>query len=104
MARNIHEVLDGLQEQLVGESVVYSVDTLPWGGTPTSPSVDVFDEEDYGTSVKSTVMPTGSPAVSGDDITLPAMTDLTAGVIYRVFVTFVSLGNTLRGYIRVYAK
>ena len=104
MGRNIHEVLDGLQEQLVGESVVYSVDTLPWGGTPTSPSVDVFDEEDYDTSLKTTVMPSGSPAINGDTISLPALTSLTAGIIYRVFVTFVSSGNTLKGYIRVQAK
>lgn len=104
MSRDIHEVLDGLQEQSTAESVSYSVDTLPWGGTPTSPSVDVFDEEDLATSVKATVMPSGSPAVSDDDITLPLLTALTAGIIYRVYVTFTSGGNILRGYIRVQAK
>ena len=104
MAKDIHEVLDGLQYQSVAESVVYSVDTEPWGGTPTAPAVDVFDEEDYATSVKSTVMPSGSPSPSGHTVVLPALTALTAGIIYRVYVTFVSGGNTLRGYIRVQAK
>ena len=104
MTRDIHEVLDGLQQQSVAETAVYSADTLPWGGTPASPAVDVFDEEDYDTSVKSTVMPSGSPSVNAHVITLPPLTALTAGIIYRVYVTFVSGGNTLRGYVRVQAK
>jgi len=104
MAQDIHEVLDGLQSQSVAESVLYSVDTEPWGGTPTSPAVDVFDEADLSTSLKSTVMPSGNPSVSLDVIILPALTALTAGIIYRIFVTFLSGGNTLRGYIRVQAK
>ena len=104
MSHDIHEVLDGLQEQSVAESVIRSVDTLPWGGTPTSPAVDVFDEEDYTTSVKVTVMPSGTPSVSTDTIILPPLTALTAGIIYRVYITFVTGGNTLRGYIRVQAK
>lgn len=104
MAKNIHEVLDGLQVQSTAESVLYSVDTEPWGGTPTSPSVDVFDEEDLATSVKTTVMPSGNPSVLTDDIILPALTSLTAGIIYRILLTFESAGNTLQGYIRVQAK
>ena len=104
MAQDIHEVLDGIQGQSVAESIVYQVDTAPWGGTPTSPAVDVFDEEDYSTSVKATVMPSGSPSVSSDNVLLPALTALTAGIIYRVYVTFVSGGNTLQGYIRVQAR
>lgn len=104
MAKDIHEVLGGVQEQSSAESIVYSIDTAPWGGTPSAPAVDVFDEEDFATSVKSTVMPTGSPTVLVNDVFLPPVTALTEGKIYRVYVTFVSGGNTLRAYIRIKAK
>ena len=102
-AKSIREVLDGIQIQGVSESVLYSVDTLPWGGTPTLPVHDVFDEEDPGTSLKSTLM-SGTPTVSSNDILLPALQSLTAGVIYRVLVQFSSAGNTLEGYFRVEAE
>ncbi len=83
MAKNNREVLDGLQPQGIGESVSYGVDTLPWGGSPTSPSHDIFDEEDYGTSLKSSLMD-GTPTVSGDTINLPALSGLSEGLIYRI--------------------
>ena len=104
MAQDIHEVRDGLQIQLVGESVSYAVNTTKWGGTPTSPSVDVFDEEDFGTSLKVATMGASNPTVSGDDINLPLFGSLTAGIIYRIIVTFTLGGNTLIGFIRVQAK
>ena len=101
--RNIHEVLEGLQEQLVGESVLYSINTTPWGGTPTGTDHDIFDEEDLTTSLKSAMM-SGSSSVSADVINLPALGSVVAGKIYRVEVTFTSLGNTLVGYFRVEGK
>ena len=103
MAKSIREVLDGIQTQGTAESIFYSVDTAPWGGTPSSPSHDVFDEEDLTTSLKTTLM-SGTPTVSSDDILLPALHSLTAGIIYRVFITFTSAGNTLQGYFRVEAE
>ena len=102
MADKIHEVLDGLQFQRVAESVLYSVDTTAWGGTPTSPVHDVFDEEDLTTSLKSSLM-SGSPTVAGDNINLPALSGLTLGIIYTVTVLFVSAGSTLEGYFQVKA-
>ena len=103
MVKNIREVLDGLQSQGINESVLFSVNTEPWGGTPTGPTHDIFDEEDYTTSLKSSLMD-GSPTVSGDVINLPALSGLSNGVIYRVFVRFVSGGSTLEGYFRVEAE
>lgn len=98
--KDSREVLDGIQPQGIGESVSYSVDTAPWGGTPISLSHDVFDEEDYTTSLKATLMP-GTPTVSVDNVVLPALSGLAEDVTYRVFITFDSGGNTLQGYFRV---
>ena len=100
MAENIREVLDGLQFQGTGESVSYGIDTLPWGGTPTSQTHDIFDEEDYTASLKSTLMD-GTPTINGDVINLPALSGLSDGVIYRIFVQFTSGGNILEGFFRV---
>ena len=102
MADKTHEVLDGLQFQRVVELVLYSVNTGPWGGSPTSPSHDVFDEEDLTTSLKSTIMD-GTPTVATDSINLPALGPLVLGTIYIVTIKFTSAGSTLEGYFRVKA-
>ena len=103
MAKDIREILGGLQFQGINESALYSVDTEPWGGTPTTPTHDIFDEEDYTTSLKTSLMD-GTPTIAADIINLPALSGLTDGIIYRVFVRFVSAGNTLEGYFRVEAE
>lgn len=94
------EVLEGIQVQGVNESILWSVDTSPWGGTPTSPSHDIFDIEDMSTSLKATLMP-GTPSVSGDNVVLPALSGISTDVTYIVTVRFATGGNTLEGYFRV---
>lgn len=66
------------------ESVAYSF-TLKQTGPPSSP--DVKNVYRNGTDVESTVMPSGSSSVSGNVITLPALTALTAGSDYVIVVT-----------------
>jgi hypothetical protein len=96
------EVAEGLQYQGEGEIFAYIVTTTATVSSPTSPSVDVFaDTDDYTASVKSTVMPSGSPTVAGDAITLPELQSLTAGVKYKVEVTFSAGGNTFVHYFYV---
>lgn len=97
------EVVERLQEQGVNESVVYKVDTLNWGGTPTSPDFDVFNESDFDTSLKATMAP-GAATVDTDQVILPAISGGTEGETYRVFVSFTSNGNQLEGYFRVEFK
>jgi hypothetical protein len=82
------ELVESPVEQGVDESITWTVDVSNVGSSPTSPSVDVFATDDLATSVKSTVMPSGTPSVSGDVITLPELTALTAGTNYRVEVKF----------------
>jgi hypothetical protein len=78
----------------VDEEVAYWIDTLPWGGTPTSVTVKVYDiTAGIYTDVTSTVMPSGSASVVGNVINLPIMKAVTAEHIYRLEVKFTSAGN-----------
>ena len=103
MAQNIREVLDGLQFQGAAESILYSVDTEPWGGSPALPTHDIFDEEDLDISLKASLAP-GTVSISSHNLVLPAVTALVAGTIYRVTVTFTSAGNVLQGFFRIEAQ
>lgn len=82
------------------EAIKYYFDTLPWGGTPTSIVVEVFDVTDPDTwvNVTSTVMPTNSPTVVGNVVTLSHLRALTDAHIYRIEVAFTSNGNEFEAY------
>lgn len=99
------EALEGEQCQGVDEQVIYDVNTLPWGGSPTSPSFKVFSViADVYTEVTGDVS-TGSPTVSGDAVILPAIGDLTLGVRYRVEVQFnVSGASPAEAYFYIRAE
>ena len=82
------------------EILAYLVTTTPWAASPTSPTVKIFSYDlttDAYTDVTATKM-SGSASVSGDVITTPAVTSLTAGTRYRVEVKFVVSGNTFETY------
>ena len=98
--KSSREVVEGIQTQGVNESISYSVNTLNWGGTPTSPDFDVFDEEDDSTSLKASLM-SGTATISGNYVVLPHLSGLSDGVIYRVFFQFTSGGNVFEGFFRV---
>ena len=98
---DIREVVEGTQIQGEDEEVIYTLDTSTWGGTPTSPAVEVKDGD--GTDVKSTVMPAGSPSVATDTITLPTLNLLTDGQTYRIEVKFTTGGKVLEAYFFVKA-
>jgi hypothetical protein len=94
------EIKEGQQPQGVDESIIYTLTTTPWGSSPGTISVKVYSIASSGarTDVTSTVMPTGSASAVGDVITLPAMTALTAGTLYRVEVKFTCSGNVFEAY------
>jgi hypothetical protein len=80
------------------EKLTFTLTVTPWGSSPSSVSVKVFDVTDGGyTDVSSTVL-NGSPAVDGDVITLPSVEDLVAGHVYRLEILFMSGGNTFECY------
>jgi hypothetical protein len=93
------EVKEGRQAQGTEEQIAYTVTTTPWGSTPTSISVKVWDvTRGKRLDVTSTVMPTNSPTASGDVITLSLLKLLTVGHTYRVEVKFTASGNVFEPY------
>lgn len=95
---------EGTQPQGTDESIVYTLTTTPWGSSPSSVQVKVFDASSGFTDVTSTVMPVGSPSVAGDVISFPALTALTAGHLYRIEVKFTSAGNVFEAYGEIRAE
>ena len=87
------EITQGIQVQGVDEEIVYTVTTTPWGSTPTSPSVVVKSVTAGLADVTATVMPSGSPSVLGDIVTLPTLKSLTENVSYRIELKFTSGGS-----------
>jgi len=83
---------EGVQIQGEDEEIAYKLDVSAVGSSPTNLGVEVKDAS-TGNSVKSTVMPSGSPSAAGDVITLPTLKLLTAGVLYVVEVKYTLSGN-----------
>uniref|UniRef100_A0A6M3J4N7 Uncharacterized protein n=1 Tax=viral metagenome TaxID=1070528 RepID=A0A6M3J4N7_9ZZZZ len=88
---SIREVAQGTQTQGEDEGIVYTITTTNWASAPTETSMIVKDRN--GTNVTATVAPTGSTSVTGDVITLPAISGLAAGQRYRVDVQFTTGGG-----------
>lgn len=96
------QVTDGIQEQGIGETVLWSV-TLPH--TPDSlTSVEVELEAGW-TDVKASAMPSGSPSNTDAVVTFPALVGsaLTENAIYRVTLNYVYGSNNLESFFRVIA-
>lgn len=98
------EVNEGEQLQGEDERIAYTIDTTPWGGTPTGAAVVAKDVTNSFAVVTATVLPSGSPSVNGNVITLPLLQSLTRGHIYRIEVAFTSGGNNLESYFIVKAE
>ncbi len=79
----------------VNEIWAYTVDTTPWGGYTSNVTVTLFDS---GSEDVSSTNLDGSASVSGDVITTPKVTGLTAGEIYKIVVEWVNNGNTNEAY------
>ena len=92
--------------QGVDEIIAYTLTTTPWGSSPSSVSVAVKDVTAgaAATDVTNTVMPTNSPTVSGDVITLSPLKLLTDSHKYRVEVKFTCSGNVLEARAHILAE
>jgi len=62
--------------------------TTALASSPTSPVITAFDITQGDSNVTTTVFPTNSPSVSGDDITCSPMKDMTKNHRYRVNCKF----------------
>ena len=99
------EIVESPMPQGVNESIVYTLTTTPWGSSPTSVTVTVYNTTNGAfTDVTTTVMPTNSPSVSGNVITLSPLRSLTVNNEYRVQIRFTSSGNIFEPYAKVNAE
>ena len=98
------DVEQGVLQQGVDESIPYTLTTTPWGSSPTSVSVKAYARTGVAvwSDVTSTVL-AGTATVSGDIITLPALSALTEGVEYRIEVKFTSASTIFEAGVPVQA-
>lgn len=93
MSTRPREIRESPMAQGTSEIITYRLTTTPWGGTPTSVSITVYDitdttdEADW-TDVTATVMPVNSPSVALDVITFSPLKLLVDGSIYRAEINF----------------
>lgn len=106
MASSKRRVQQHPDPQGINESLRYTVDTTPWGGSPTAPiAITVLDVTDSpsGTDVTSSVV-TGVASVQANVITTPYLGALTLNHVYHVFVRWVSGGQTLETWFELRAE
>lgn len=99
---SLREVAEGRLEQGEDEEITYTLDVSAQGSSPSNVAVEA-KAWPAGTDVKSTVMPSGSASVNGNVITLPELTALTAGTLYRIEVQYTIGGNVLETWFEVQA-
>lgn len=100
MNKNDRRIRESPLYQGVDEIISYTLSTTPWGGSPSSPTLTVYDFSDN-SDVTATVT-SGALVVSGDDITTPAFLNLANGTHYRLELTFVIDGNTFETWCDLY--
>ena len=101
---NIREIKEGLQYQGADETVVYTLTTTPWGSTPTTTAAKIYEVDGDTLTDKTTTQMTGATAVTDDIITLPAVTALVAGTLYRVEIVFTCSGNVFEAFAELQAE
>lgn len=84
--------------QGASEQILYSIDTLPWGGTPANVTVKAYNEA--GTDVSATIL-SGAANVIGNVITLPICKSTVSGHVYTIKVRWTNSGNTLEAFFDV---
>ena len=90
-----------LRIQGAGEIRIYVIDVSSRASGPATPVITKVVDLTTGTDVKTTVMPTGSPTISGDNFTMPPMKLLTVGRTYRVHFTYIKSSETFESTIVV---
>lgn len=99
MSSSVREFRESPWEQGIDEERYYTLDTAPWGGSPASVEVALFDGDyDDVTAEKLS----GSAVVGGDTITTPMVRGLAAGSTYRLEIKFVVDGRTEEAYGYIY--
>lgn len=95
-------VIEGIQEQGADENIAWQMIVHADTGVPASvTSVTVYlqdPETKTYTDTTATNMPAGVASIVGQTITLPHLTALVIGGLYKIECRFVVGANTLEGY------
>jgi hypothetical protein len=92
---SVREVRESPWEQGADERRNYVLDTTPWGGSPSSPVVRLYEGDDEDVSGAKL---DGSASVNGNSITTPFVVGLDAGQQYRLEIQFVVDGRVEEAY------
>ena len=101
---NIREIKEGLQYQGEDETLVYTLTTTPWGSTPSATAAKIYAVDGDTLTDKTTTQMSGATSVLGDVITLPEVTALVAGTLYRVEIVFTCSGNVFEAFAELQAE
>lgn len=93
------EIVESPLRQGEDETIAYTLTTTPWGSSPSSVSVKLYEGADR--TDRSSTMLSGSPDTTGDVITTPAVTGLTYGEVYRLEIKFTISGNVFEAFARI---
>lgn len=94
-------VAEGLREQSASEELAYSIDVTNWTTSTPSAATAVVIDETTGSTVTSTVLPSGVSGISGTVITLTVLKLLTKGHTYRVETLFTVGSNKWEAIFKV---
>lgn len=92
---SVREFRESPWEQGADEERNYVLDTTPWGGSPSSPVVKLFEGDDE--DVSATKL-SGAASVNGNSITTPMVVGLDAGQEYRLEIQFTVEGRVEEAY------
>ena len=95
------EITEGRQSQGSDETIVYTLTTTPWGSSPGTTSAKIYEVDGDTYTDKTSTLMSGSASATNDVITLPAISGLTAGQLYRVEVLFTCSGNVFEAYAEI---
>lgn len=95
------QVKEGRLRQGVDERIAYNLTTTPWCSSPGTITVKLYDVTTGAKTDVSSTMLAGTASATGDVISTPLVTGLTAGSLYRMEIKFVSVGNTFEAYAEI---
>jgi hypothetical protein len=84
------------------EEIAYLLTTTPWGSTPGTIVVKLYEGNDR-TDVSATCL-SGAASALADVITTPVVKSLTAGLQYRLEIKFTCSGNIFEAYCHINAE
>jgi len=99
---DVRQVIQGVQEQRVGEKISWAFDTAANTSAPVPATPIVYDESDDDRVVTTEVMPAADATASGTVVTMALLQTLVAKHFYRADCVYTGEGNTFKEAVRVY--